>query len=124
MPAGEAIPVPVPLGGVLFLTNLTPHSSGENRSDVVRWSLDLRYQDPQVPNNIDQMPEDFDPAVAPHEMACYPPEADFVIRSQANPERVADWPQFERRRRAYNEARNVRGPGRGWQPVPSTSVEG
>jgi hypothetical protein len=124
LPPGEAIPVPVPIGGVLFLTNLTPHSSGENRSDVVRWSLDLRYQDPQVPNNVDEMPEDFNPEAPPHEMACYPPEADFVIRSREHPERVADWPQFEHRRRAYNESRQLRGPRRGWQPVPSKAVEG
>ena len=32
----------VPRGGVLFLTNLTPHCSRENSADVVRWSLDLR----------------------------------------------------------------------------------
>jgi hypothetical protein len=51
-------------------------------------------------------------------MACYPPEADFVIRSAAHPERViSDWRQFEALRRAYEEARNLPSPKRGWQPA-------
>ena len=44
--------VSVPLGGALFMSNLTPHCSTENTSDVVRWSLDLRYQNAKVPNNV------------------------------------------------------------------------
>jgi hypothetical protein len=119
LPSGEAVPVPVPRGGVLFLTNKTPHCSGENRTDVVRWSLDLRYQDARVPNNAGELPDAFDAATPPHEMACYPPEADFVIRSTSHPERaITDWRQFEALRRAYNEARHLPYPKRGWQPVP------
>jgi phytanoyl-CoA hydroxylase len=118
LPDGAAVPVPVPRGGVLFLTNLTPHCSKENSTDGVRWSLDLRYQDARVPNNAGQMPEAFDAATLPHEMACYPPEADFVIQSAAHPERViADWKQFEALRRAYDAARHLPYPKRGWQPV-------
>ena len=117
-PEGEGVPVPVPRGGVLFLTNLTPHCSRENSGDVVRWSLDLRYQDASVPNNARQRPEEFDAHAPPHELACYPPEADFVIRSAAHPERVlSDWQQFEALRRAYDEARHLPYPKRGWQPV-------
>jgi phytanoyl-CoA hydroxylase len=118
LPEGEGIPVPVPRGGVLFLTNLTPHCSKENPSDVVRWSLDLRYQDARVPNNAGQMPEEFDPETPAGELACYPPEGDFVIRSREHPERVVDYLRFEAIRRAYNDARHLPGPRRGWQPVP------
>lgn len=118
LPPGEAVPAPVPRGGVLFLTNLTPHCSKENVTDVVRWSLDLRYQDASVPNNAGQMPDAFDPETPEYEQACYPPEADFVIRSAAHPERVvSDWRQFEALRRAYDQARNLPSPRRGWQPV-------
>jgi hypothetical protein len=34
----------VPLGSVLFLSNLIPHRSLENFSERIRWSLDLRWQ--------------------------------------------------------------------------------
>ena len=64
------------------------------------------------------MPEELDADAPPHELACYPPEADFVIRSAAHPERViSDWRQFEALRRAYDEARHLPYPKRGWQPV-------
>ena len=54
-------------------------------------------------------PEEFDPETPPHEMACYPPEADFVIRSAAHPEReVRDWRQFEALRRSAENARKAR----------------
>ena len=42
----------VPMGGVLFLNNCIPHRSLENRSDKVRWSVDLRWQDPSKPNGF------------------------------------------------------------------------
>jgi hypothetical protein len=41
-----------------------------------------------------------------------------VIRSAAHPEWVVDWRQFEALRRAYDEARNLPAPRRGWQPAP------
>ena len=28
----------------MFVHKLTPHGSGENRTDGIRWSLDVRYQ--------------------------------------------------------------------------------
>ena len=42
----------VPFGGVLFLNNSIPHRSLENFSDKIRWSLDLRWQDPNKPNGF------------------------------------------------------------------------
>jgi hypothetical protein len=111
--------VPVPLGGVLFLSNLTPHCSKENTTDVVRWSLDLRYQNADIPNNTGQDPEAFDPDAPEVERACFPPEADFVIRSRAHPEREVDWREFERLRKRYEEARNLPAPNRGWTPAPT-----
>jgi phytanoyl-CoA hydroxylase len=40
---GEPIPLPMKVGDVLFLSNLTFHSSRPNRSNKVRWSIDMRY---------------------------------------------------------------------------------
>ncbi|XP_019644504.1 PREDICTED: phytanoyl-CoA dioxygenase-like isoform X1 [Branchiostoma belcheri] len=42
----------VPYGGVLFLNNCIPHRSLENYSDEIRWSLDLRWQDPNKPSGF------------------------------------------------------------------------
>ncbi len=44
-----AVNCEVPFGGLVFLNNCIPHRSLENFSDKVRWSLDLRWQDPSKP---------------------------------------------------------------------------
>ena len=47
-------------------------------------------------------------------------DAATVIRSAAHPEReIRDWRQFEALRRAYDAARNLPSPRRGWQPWPA-----
>ena len=38
------VPVPMKKGDVMFVHKLTPHGSGENNTDGIRWSLDVRYQ--------------------------------------------------------------------------------
>jgi ectoine hydroxylase-related dioxygenase (phytanoyl-CoA dioxygenase family) len=51
----EALPSTAPVaisarpGDVLLIGNLTPHRSGPNRTERVRWSMDLRYHDPDLP---------------------------------------------------------------------------
>ena len=62
-------PVPVKKGGLVFMHRWTPHRSTPNYSDVVRWSLDLRYQ----------------PAGTPTGRPFHP---DFVARSAQKPEQV------------------------------------
>ena len=52
LPPDRAITAECPLGGVVLMTNMTPHSSTPNESDIVRWSIDLRYQGSEVPNNV------------------------------------------------------------------------
>ena len=47
----NAITAPCPRGGVVFMTSRTPHCSTPNTSDVIRWSLDLRYKSADAPNN-------------------------------------------------------------------------
>ncbi|HCR19593.1 MAG TPA: hypothetical protein DIU35_19120 [Candidatus Latescibacteria bacterium] len=118
MPEGEAVTVPVPLGGILLMTNRTPHCSTENLTDVVRWSVDLRYQSADIPNNVGELPEQFDPDKSPYEIACYPPEADFVVRNPKDPSsEVKNWEAFNEIRQAYEAIRPL-GPSR-WEAVGS-----
>ena len=91
-------------GGVLLLTNVTPHCSTPNRTDVVRWSLDLRYQHAAVPNNIGEAPHDFTWDRLDAEIACYPPES--VVRSAA---------EFNQIRQRYKRS-SPPSPDRGWIP--------
>ena len=45
----DVVTCEVPFGGMLLLNNCIPHRSLENYSDKIRWSLDLRWQDPKKP---------------------------------------------------------------------------
>ncbi len=69
MPAGGVLPVPMKKGSVLFLDKLTPHGSGPNETDCIRWSMDLRYQQAGTPTG----------------RSCYP---DFAVLSRSNPASV------------------------------------
>lgn len=115
----QPIPVPVPKGGVLMMTNLTPHASFLNQSDHMRWSIDLRYQGAGAPHNVDKLPGDIDPAGPAVEIACYPPEADFVLRSPSRPEKeVRTWEQLKAVRDEYFEHRHeLKSFGGRWKPV-------
>ena len=62
-------PVPVRKGGAVFMHRYTPHRSTPNRTDEVRWSIDLRYQKTGTPTGR-------------------PFHPDFVVRSRAHPETV------------------------------------
>ncbi|MEM7134837.1 MAG: phytanoyl-CoA dioxygenase family protein [Chloroflexota bacterium] len=114
LPSVEPIPIPMKAGGVLFMTNLTPHASFENKTDLVRWSVDLRYQGMLAPNNIDEDPATYVPEREPVTMACHPTEADFVLRDTTDPEREIRTPeQFYILRERYEKVRPY-SPGRGW----------
>ncbi len=101
LPEGPHVCCPMPKGSALLLTNRTPHGSYENKSDMVRWSMDLRYQNAALPTNakISRLPgEDLphgatiaDPGFVP--VACHPPEADFLVRSKARPDEVLQTPE-------------------------------
>lgn len=82
---------PVKKGGVLLLTNRTPHASFENKTDIVRWSIDLRYQNAALPTNapISRLPGEAKTAVTNGvPVACNPPEPDFLVRSRLRPDEV------------------------------------
>lgn len=101
----KAVPAPVPKGGVLLLTNRTPHASFENKTDVVRWSMDLRYQAAALPTNakITRLPgEAKSSGTVGVPLACNPPEPDFLVRSRLRPNEVLKTPeQFVALRRSH-----------------------
>ena len=43
----DVVTCEVPFGGMVLFNNCIPHRSLENYSDKVRWTLDLRWQDPK-----------------------------------------------------------------------------
>ena len=99
----EAIPVPVPRGGALLLTNRTPHRSTDNVSEVIRWSMDVRFQSADHPTNY-AAPSGFTNEDLPDDApaACYPPEADFLVRSTSRPQDVVDdWQIFQQLRESH-----------------------
>lgn len=117
----QAVVAECPLGGAVLMTNLTPHCSTENNSDHIRWSIDLRYQGADAPNNAGLWPAEeianHDSELVQYQMACYPPEADFVVQSRLRPEQVADFDTFARRRAMFDNARFIAYPRRGWTPI-------
>uniref|UniRef100_A0A383WF13 Fe2OG dioxygenase domain-containing protein n=1 Tax=Tetradesmus obliquus TaxID=3088 RepID=A0A383WF13_TETOB len=48
--AADLVTVPMKAGDVLLFNNLIPHRSLDNTSDRIRWSLDLRWQHPDLPD--------------------------------------------------------------------------
>jgi len=109
-------------GGVVLLSNLTPHCSTWNYSDQIRWSIDLRFQQPSSPNNlalspkIDSQGADVNVSES-YQMACYPPEADFLVSSASMPEAVVDFAAFCDRREAFERASALPRPRRSWPPL-------
>jgi phytanoyl-CoA hydroxylase len=65
------VALPVPAGSAILFNDRLVHSSTLNRSDHVRWSVDLRYQ----PTDQDPMPQH---------------GAGFLARSRSHPELTAD----------------------------------
>lgn len=105
----HAITAACPRGGVVFMTNRTPHCSTPNYSDHIRWSIDLRYQSVDAPNNVGLWPETVDAEGNANpefyekgNVACYPPEADFLVHSVAHPEQVTDYSEYVKRRKTYD----------------------
>lgn len=102
---GEAICVPVHKGGVLIMSNRTPHASFDNTSDVIRWSMDLRYQSASLPTNasIRRLPGEMIGGRGEEvPVACYPPEADFLVRSRVRQDEIVTSPEeFKRLREAH-----------------------
>ncbi len=92
LPPGEVVTCEMKLGSVLFLNQLVPHRSLENRSDKVRWSVDLRWQDPKLPSG-DQGGAGV-----------------IVMRKASDPSFTVDWDAWAaEQRRAYEKQRGLSG---------------
>jgi len=109
----KAITAACPRGGVVFMTNRTPHCSTPNTSDHIRWSVDLRYQSAETPSNVGIEPagHDAEGRAEPEfyekvAVACYPPEADFLVSSKRHPELVTNYAEYARRREAYDRTKS------------------
>jgi len=93
----QPVPVPIKKGGILIMTNRTPHASFKNETDIVRWGMDLRYQSASLPTNAQgedvehSQTRETEEGLIP--TACYPPEPDFYVRSNKYPQRVLRQPQ-------------------------------
>ena len=116
LPGERVVPTPVDRGGVVLLTNRTPHRSTPNRSDVIRWSIDIRYQSADLPTNFPPLAmarngdtgngATADAGPMPEAtLTCYPPESDFLVRSRSRPEAVVrTWQEFNAIRTAHQPA--------------------
>ncbi len=69
LPPGGPTTVPVKRGGFLIFHPRTPHGSGPNKSDRIRWSMDLRWSDARKANGRPYRPG-------------------LLVRSQENPELI------------------------------------
>jgi len=56
LPQTERVSLPMKKGDVLIMHKLTPHGSGPNDTDAVRWSMDLRYQKTGEPSPRPEWP--------------------------------------------------------------------
>jgi len=57
LPKGETVTCTMKKGSILLLNNLIPHRSTENFSDIIRWSIDLRWQRPDQPSGMEGIKE-------------------------------------------------------------------
>lgn len=71
LPAWDPVTIPVRRGSLLAIHCRTPHGSQPNRSDAIRWSMDLRWNDARKPNGRPHLPG-------------------LYVRSQQSPELLID----------------------------------
>ena len=77
------IPIEMEAGDALCFTQLTPHAALPNKSDAVRWSIDLRYQ-----SIADAMVSEYNVEIGGRDKG-------FIARSESDPASVATWESWE-----------------------------
>jgi len=106
VPKGNWVACPVPKGGVLLLSNKVIHASFKNTTHGVRWSMDLRYQSASLPTNasITRMENDHkENSATGVPSACYPPDADFLVRSTLRKDEVIkSYKEFKELRESFS----------------------
>jgi ectoine hydroxylase-related dioxygenase (phytanoyl-CoA dioxygenase family) len=70
MPENEPVVAACPKGSIVIMNKYTPHRGTTNTSDIIRWSMDLRYH-----------------KTGAHSGRPFHPE--FIVRSRQNPELVS-----------------------------------
>jgi phytanoyl-CoA hydroxylase len=102
VPEENWVACPVPKGGILLLSNKVMHASFKNLTSKVRWSMDLRYQSAHLPTNAgitrfeNEIIENEESGVP---AACYPPDADFLVRSVSRKNEII---------KSYDDFKNLR----------------
>ena len=104
MPASEPLPLPLKAGGMILFHNYVMHAACPNASDTIRWSMDLRWQDPAKPTGRPFYPG-------------------FIVRSVARPETLqSDYDEWRRRwEYALAVAKDV--PINRWQAIEKGLVQ-
>ncbi|MBM3265836.1 MAG: phytanoyl-CoA dioxygenase family protein, partial [candidate division Zixibacteria bacterium] len=102
----SAIPVPMKKGSVLLMHKFIPHRSTPNRTDGIRWSMDLRYQKTGKPTG------------RPH----YP---HFVAHSRRSPDSVMrDYPLWcNQWVEALDRVKKTGWPSREYRPVEPAEMK-
>ena len=85
LPPGDIVTCEMKKGGVLLMNNLIPHRSTENHSDIIRWSIDLRWQRPNEVSGFD----DVKPCI--------------LMRSASKPFHEIDWETWAKTSRQFKE---------------------
>lgn len=93
LPPGEIVTCEIPLGSVLLLHQLIPHRSTENRSDRIRWSIDLRWQRPGEPHGYEGIKDPIPMRTAAH--PAYRPDWEAWARQNRIAGAMADTPRDE-----------------------------
>lgn len=75
LPPGVPRVLPIDPGGVIFFSNLCCHAGVPHTSPRVRWSIDVRYQNPALPTG-------------------HPYFSGFIARSRQAPDRVPNYAQW------------------------------
>jgi phytanoyl-CoA hydroxylase len=104
MPPGEPLPLPIEAGGMILFHNYVFHAACPNTSDAIRWSMDLRWQDPAKPTGRPFYPG-------------------FIARSKARPETVQSDFEAWRRRWEYALAVTKGVPVNRWQAIAKGLVQ-
>ena len=82
----DVVDCPVPFGGMLLINNCIPHRSLPNVSNNIRWSMDLRWQRPDLSNGFYGLKE------------C------VLMRTESDPNYIIDWEDFAAKDRTKLQA--------------------
>jgi ectoine hydroxylase-related dioxygenase (phytanoyl-CoA dioxygenase family) len=103
-PPGEPRPLPVRAGDMILFHNYVLHAALPNVTDTIRWSMDLRWQDPAKPTGRPFYPG-------------------FIVRSKARPETVQlDYDEW-RQRWEYALAVTKGVPINRWQAIDKGMIQ-